>query len=206
MSLSSAIKSALTTFLGDSLSTSSDGLFWDEVCSTFSDPLFASKLQSDEDNLGNQDKFKDLERINRRLLVEKRQLVHNTRDLRAGNTALKNRVVCLESEIARLAAALSCEQRSRQSSSLQSELNLKRKHREELQEENKRYKKKLQESERLIKMLTTQRKPFMEVERQNGKSDDCGCTPARPARHIQQYHPDDELWQVDYMRHASFLS
>ena len=196
MSLLSVIKSALTTFLGDSLSTGTDGLFWDEVCSTFSDPLFASKLQPDEDDLGSLEKFKDLERINQRLLVEKRQLVHNTRDLHADNTALKNRVVFLESELARLAAALNFEQ-GRESSSLQSELKLERKHREELQEENKRYKQELQESERVIKMLTTQRKPFMEVERPNGKSDDNGRTSPRRARHIQQCHPCDEMWQQD---------
>ena len=195
MSLPSVIKSALTIFLGDSLSTSIDGLFWDEVCSTFSDPLFASKLQPDKDDLGNLEKFKDAERINGRLLAEKRQLVNNTRHLRADNTALKNRVAFLESELARLAAALNFDQ-GRESSSLQSELKLERKHREELLEENKRYKQKLQESERVIKMLTTQRKPFMEVERQNEKSDDCGCTSPRRGRHIQQHHPFDEMWQL----------
>jgi chromosome segregation ATPase len=184
------MKSAFTTLVGDSLSTSCDGLFWDEVCSTFSDPLFASKLH--EDDLGDQEGYEELKLVNRRLLVDREQLAKHTRDLQAQNQTLTNRVAFSENEVTRLASAL--QGLTEENKNYEPKLQDKDEMIEELQRENKRYKQELQDKDEAIRILT-QRNPV--EEEASVYSGQYSPTPEDQTRYIQAYHPFDELWQLD---------
>ena len=193
MSLASVIKSAFTTLFVGSLSASCDGLFWDELCSTYCDASHA------EDNLGYKENYEDLKLKNRRLWVESRLLIDETENLRAHNRTLAQRMVFLETELERLALAIV--QQEQDSSSLQAELRVETKLRRELQEANKRYEQECWGYEEVIRMLTTQPNLCMAVEerRQNVYCDKCGQftrAAALQVRFIQPYHPSDEIWKL----------
>ena len=195
MSLSAFIKSALTTLLVGSLSTGSDALYWEEVCSTLGDSSLVRNPQSAEENFAYKQKYEDLE--TRRLRDELREVVSEVLNLRVHKRELQERAIFLKSEVTRLAAVLN-EQEGRENRELEQE----RKLREELQEENKRYKQKLQENEEVVEMLTTQRNPRMAVqeERRDVCCDQLRGQYSRPTtcevRFIQPCHPFDEMWKL----------
>ena len=194
MSLASVIKSAFTTLFVGSLSASCDGLFWDELCSTYCEPSLA------EDNLAYKENFEELKLKNRRLWAESRRLVNETENLRAHNCTLTQGMVFLETELERLALAIVLQER--RSSLLQAELRAERKLRKELQEANKGYEQERRSYEEVIRMLTQQPNPCMAVEegRHNLNGDKCRrCNRAAACqvRCIQPYHPSDEIWKLE---------
>ena len=196
MSLASVIKSAFTTLFVGSLSASYDGLFWDELCSTYCDPSLA------EDNLEYKENFKGLKLKNRRLWVESRLLINETENLRAHNHTLAQRMVFLEIELEILALAIV--QQERESSLLQAELRVETKLRKELQETNKGYEQERRRNEDVIRMLTKQPNPCMAVEerRQNLYCHKCNRAAACQVRFIKPCHPSDEIWKLENLRGA----
>ena len=127
-----------------------------------------------------------------RHMHEKRQLQNKMGYLQACNGELENRMMLLESEIDRLPTALNAQQRGNSSPS-------------QAWTEQKR-----NECEETIRMLTSQLDACMAVQEahrsgRNGIENasylgESGRTPLNRVRYIQQYHPVDEINQLEQQR------